>query len=67
MSRVLVVPMPIRPCLRCQTPTPRGLEEVNRNEQLAYYRFDQCGHVWHMAKSFPVGPISDWTDDPSTH
>jgi hypothetical protein len=42
--------MPVQPCPRCGQSVPRWLEASSRDAWVNYYRCDQCGHVWAVAK-----------------
>jgi hypothetical protein len=64
VSRVLVVAMPIRPCPKCHSTTPRFLEDTSKEAFVWYYRCQSCGHVWIVPKDNPDGPIRDVTVDP---
>jgi uncharacterized Zn finger protein len=49
--------MPFRPCPECQHQTPRLLEALSHVALVNYFRCEACGHVWHIQKSDPDGPM----------
>ena len=55
--------MPFRPCPACQFQTPRLREAASRDADVHYYRCEACGHVWHVSKYNPDGPMVAVTVD----
>jgi hypothetical protein len=48
--------MPVRPCPKCQNPSPRWLEEASKKTHVNYYRCEKCGHVCAVPKADPDAP-----------
>jgi transposase-like protein len=53
--------MPVRPCPKCEQPTPKHLEASSKDAQVNYYRCERCGYVWNVRKDHPAGPITPVT------
>jgi len=47
--------MPARECPFCSHQTPRSLDKTSADAYENYYRCDQCGAVWNVLKSNPLG------------
>ena len=53
--------MPHTKCPQCHFAPPQWLSETSKEAVVDYYRCEACGHVWHVPKSHPDGPITSVT------
>jgi uncharacterized Zn finger protein len=56
--------VPLKPCPICRHEAPRMLDAPSKVATVTYYRCNPCGHVWHIPKNDPDGPIVVVTDEP---